>query len=83
LREDVQLINYIPDYVTNDFFEGDKIHYITLYFRGLFIPGGRRPFVKEPDKCEEWEWFEWGNLPDNSFLPIKNLMLQSYNPFDM
>jgi 8-oxo-dGTP diphosphatase len=29
--------------------------------------------VKEPDKCEKWCWFEWGNLPEPIFLPIRNL----------
>jgi 8-oxo-dGTP diphosphatase len=25
--------------------------------------------VKEPDKCEKWEWFVWGKFPETCFCP--------------
>ena len=28
----------------------------------------------EPEKTESWEWFEINALPDNLFLPLKNLL---------
>lgn len=30
----------------------------------------------EPDKCVEWRWFAWDQLPDNLFPPIKSLKAQ-------
>lgn len=27
------------------------------------------PITKEPDRCEEWKWFELNNLPENIFPP--------------
>jgi 8-oxo-dGTP diphosphatase len=35
----------------------------------------------EPEKCEGWEWFEWDQLPRPLFLPIENLLKQSFDPF--
>ena len=28
----------------------------------------------EPEKTENWEWFEISALPDQLFLPLKNLL---------
>lgn len=39
--------------------------------------------VKEPDKCEKWDWFEWDEdkFPQPLFVPQKNLFKQKFNPF--
>lgn len=37
--------------------------------------------IMEPEKCEQWEWFDWNNLPKPLFLPAQNLLKQKYNPF--
>lgn len=37
--------------------------------------------IMEPDKCEEWRWCDWNNLPSPLFIPIQNLLKQKYNPF--
>lgn len=56
---------------TNDVFNSDK-HYITLF---MFVPEfSGEPKVLEPHKCENWEWFEWDNLPDPLFAPIQTLV---------
>jgi hypothetical protein len=36
----------------------------------------------EPEKCAEWAWFSWDDLPQPLFIPIQNLFKQGYNPFD-
>lgn len=64
---------------TNDFFETDNKHYITLYLRAKYLEG--EPKILEPEKCEKWEWFSWDSLPENSFIGIKNLIKQNFNPF--
>jgi len=67
--------------LTNDFFEAEKLHYVTLYFRAKHIEG--EPKVMEPKKCEEWRWYNWERLSGlNLFLPVRNLINKSYNPFE-
>ena len=42
-------------------------HYVTLYIVCEYESG--EPEIKEPDKCEAWEWFSWiwsGNGTFNS-----------------
>ena len=57
---------------TNDIFQKEKKHYITLFVVADYDSGVLE--FKEPEKCEKWDWFEWGKLPEPLFLPIKNLM---------
>lgn len=57
---------------TNDFFEAEEKHYVSLYmivqkFKGI-------PSVEEPDKCLRWEWFEFDKLPSPLFLALSNLI---------
>ena len=33
----------------------------------------------EPDKCEEWRWFEWKKLPYPLFTPVRNLRDLNYD----
>ena len=56
---------------TNDLIEGNK-HYVTLYvFVDQFI--GELE-LKEPHKCESWQWFPWKQLPTPLFPPLVNLI---------
>ena len=65
---------------TNDFFYKEQKHYITLFMRARHIYG--EPQVREPNKCEKWEWFNWNELPSGLFVPIKNLKRRGHNPFE-
>ena len=65
--------------LTNDFFPEGQ-HYVTLYLKAEHIKGN--PRVREPEKCERWRWFTWGNLPQPLFLPVQNLVNQTYDPFE-
>jgi len=31
-----------------------------------------------PHKTEEWKWFDWDNLPENLFLPLKQLKMGKF-----
>ncbi len=64
---------------TNDFFQEENRHFITLYVIAEKHPG--EPQVLEPDKCDSWEWFDWDELPEPRFLPLKNLLRSGFNPF--
>ncbi len=65
--------------VTNDIFEKEGKHYITLFMLAEIESGEVN--VMEPEKCERWEWFKWDNLPRPLFVPIENALRMGYNPF--
>lgn len=56
---------------TNDVFDNDK-HYVTLFMFVTEFSG--KPEVLEPHKCENWEWFEWDDLPQPLFASIQTLV---------
>jgi 3-methyladenine DNA glycosylase AlkD/ADP-ribose pyrophosphatase YjhB (NUDIX family) len=62
---------------TNDLFEDEGKHYVTLFLISEHTVG--RPRLKEPDKCECWEWFSWSEMPEPHFLPIVNLLKQGFS----
>ncbi len=66
--------------VTNDIFETEVKHYITIFMLADYNSGEER--VMEPDKCEEWRWFEWHQLPQPLFIPIQNLLRTKYHPLN-
>ena len=74
LLEELQLGPY-----TNDIFDEENRHYITLYAIGDLLKGD--PELREPEKCEAWRWVEWSALPRPLFLPIQNLLKLGYDPF--
>ncbi len=52
-------------------------HFVTLHFESEWVSGEPTP---EPDKFEEWRWFDWDTLPDPLFLPFANLIKSGYKP---
>lgn len=64
---------------TNDIFEDEGKHYITAFIIAHSEVGN--PQVMEPEKCELWGWFNWEELPEPLFLPIKNLLKMNFTPF--
>jgi 8-oxo-dGTP diphosphatase len=61
---------------TNDIFKAEGKHYVTLFVIADYESG--RPAVREPNKCEKWEWSEWPPSLQPQFLPIKNLLKQNF-----
>jgi 8-oxo-dGTP diphosphatase len=70
----IDTLRYGP--FTNDFFEAEEKHYVTLFVIADRTTG--EPMVREPDKCERWDWFPWAQLPTPRFLPILNLLKQNF-----
>ena len=64
---------------TNDMFEAESKHYVTLFVIAEHSSG--EPRALEPTKCAGWEWFSWDSLPRPLFLPIENLLRQEFHPF--
>ncbi len=67
--------------ITNDLFYQDDKHYVTLFVVCDHKNG--IPQVKEPDKCEKWEWFYWNDFPKPMFLSLKNLLEQGFTPLEI
>ena len=59
------------------FFEDEQKHYVTLFMVADRTTGEAR--LKEPDKCEGWDWFRWSELPEPHFLPVANLLAQNFS----
>ena len=63
---------------TNDIFIRDEKHYVTLFVVAQYEYGTLE--LKEPEKCHEWSWFSWSDLPEPRFLPLENLLKQGFDP---
>lgn len=59
---------------TNDIFEKENKHYVTVYISADYDAGLVRN--NEPEKLEKWEWFSPAKLPTPLFTPIRNLLAQ-------
>jgi len=64
---------------TNDFFEKDNKHYITIFMIADYDSGEVK--IMEPEKCEEWGWFEWeeNKLPSPLAVPQQNLLKKKFD----
>jgi 8-oxo-dGTP diphosphatase len=78
---DIKVKNIRFGAVTNDIFEKESKHYITIFM--LTDYESEEVKTMEPEKCEYWEWFEWDKLPNPRFLPLQNLLKQNFNPFNI
>ena len=58
--------------LTNDVFEVEKKHYVTLWFEAEHRCG--EPRVVAADELTEVGWFDEEALPSPLFLPLQNLL---------
>ncbi|MFA6503200.1 MAG: NUDIX hydrolase [Candidatus Paceibacterota bacterium] len=75
----IEITNLRQAAFTNDFYEKEQKHYVTILVVADYVSG--EPRVMEPDKFEEWQWFSWDALPEPLLLPITSLLKQGYSPF--
>lgn len=64
---------------TNDIFQEDKKHYITIF--AICDYDEWKLQVMEPEKCEKRERTKRESFPSPLFLPIENLKKQGFHPF--
>ena len=48
--------------VTNDIFENEEKHFITIFMVCDYDSGEVK--IMEPDKCETLEWMNWEDIPE-------------------
>lgn len=65
--------------ITNDFFESEGKHYITIFLKSDYESGEAKP---TDDKSTETKWFSLSELPENLFLPLKNFLNRNSYPKD-
>ena len=58
--------------VTNDVFEAEGKHYITLWMESKYAAG--EAVVNAAYEMSEVGWFAWDALPTPLFLPLQNLL---------
>ena len=61
-----------------EYIEIDK-HFVTIIMTADYYFG--KIILKEPEKCEQWAWFDWANLPESISSPLVNLVKQKFSPF--
>ena len=58
--------------ITNDIFEAEGKHYITIWMEGQWAGG--EPRINAAYEMSEVGWFSWDELPTELFLPFRNLL---------
>lgn len=67
----LQIANIRRGPYVEDFFLAENKHYITLIMIADWLAG--EPAVLEPHKCEQWQWFDWDELPNPLFRTFASL----------
>lgn len=62
--------------VTNDFFERENKHYVTIWMLSDYASGEGK--IVEPDKFVGMDWFDFDNLPSPLFLPWNQLLTSQF-----
>ena len=58
-----------PIAITNDFFNNEGHHYITLFLKAKQI-SPKFAEVKEKNKCKGWEYTHWENILKENYNPL-------------
>ena len=75
----ITIKNIKPASFTNDIFKEEGKHYLTAFVICEYDSGEVE--IKEPNKCLEWRWCSWDEIPTPRFLPLHHLIESGYNPF--
>lgn len=58
--------------MTNDVFEADKKHYVTVWMEAKYVSG--EPKADAPEEESEVRWFTWDALPEQIYLDLQHLL---------
>lgn len=67
---DIDEVRFIT--LTNDIFEEEKEHYVTIWMEGRYASGESK--VNSKGEVSEIKWVTWDKLPKNLFLSFQNLI---------
>lgn len=67
-----------PGPFVNDVFRSEGRHYVTLFVVAHHASGD--PELREPDACDGWGWYRWGDWPGPLFAPLRTLVDGGYVP---
>jgi len=62
---------------TNDVFESEGKHYITIWMDGKWTG---EPYIAAQEEVAELGWFPWDSLPEPLFLSFENLLKENSYP---
>ncbi|GAA1873702.1 nucleotide triphosphate diphosphatase NUDT15 [Asanoa iriomotensis] len=62
--------------VTNDLFDVEGKHYVTIWMLSDYRSG--EPTITEPDKYDSQGWYDFSTLPDPLFLPWRQLLRSTF-----
>ncbi|GHO93030.1 NUDIX domain-containing protein [Reticulibacter mediterranei] len=68
----ITIDNVVFRSITNDVFEKEEKHYITIWVEGAYVSG--EAIINSAYEMTEVGWFSWGSLPVPLFLPFRNLL---------
>lgn len=74
----IEIMNIRRGPFTNDFFQAEQKHYVTLFLLAEYASGVVRRM--EPQKCRQWGWFAWDALPEPLFLSVQHLRDSGFRP---
>jgi len=63
---------------TSDVFPEEGKHYVTLFVVARSETGETE--IREPARCEAWQWFPWSALPRPLFPPLASLLQTGFVP---
>lgn len=75
----LQIKNIRQATYTNHVFPGTAKHYVTLWMVSEYESGHVE--LREPEKFERWDWFDWNHLPSPLFTE-EALLKTNFNPLD-
>jgi 8-oxo-dGTP diphosphatase len=58
--------------ITNDLFETERMHYVTIWLEASYVSG--EPTMQAMDEMSAVGWFSWDALPEPLFLPLEHLL---------
>jgi 8-oxo-dGTP diphosphatase len=64
--------------VDTEYHPEQDAHYVTICVQALGVFG--EPMLMEPDKCYEWAWFDWFDLPVRLFSATESLVRSGFIP---
>ena len=67
-----------PGPYTSDVFADLARHYVTLFVVATSVDGEAQRL--EPEKCAEWRWVRWSDLPGPLFAPLQTLVGTGFVP---